>query len=79
MIRCIDSDGAILIGIPRATLMRLLATTDCVVSPPQDADDMPVTVVLFAGETDAHVLEKMTAHYSTVPDEIRDKREKGNG
>lgn len=76
MIRAFDSRGHLIIGIPRASLMRMLLENGHLTSSPLPGDDSGIVVHIYGGETDEHVIEKVCGHYGSVPNEIRDVREK---
>lgn len=76
MIRALDSKGRLVIGVPRATLRKLLEGPDPARSEPQDSEDSALVVLIYAGETDEHILEKICADYNRVPDEVVDRRTK---
>lgn len=66
MIRGFSNNGSLIIGIPRSSLMKLLAGAE-LCSPVIQAGDPGPAVYLYGGETDEAIIERLKREYPAAP------------
>lgn len=79
MIRAIDSEGVLVLGLSRPVVEKLLATGRGVTSAPQGQNDYRIVVRIYVGETDEKAIEAIVKDYGgRQPLEVVDNRKRSS-